>query len=179
MASAAQRRMYDPYRSTGYAYDGSAVRVLEGQEVLQPRPQVRPRTQPVARPKVKVREAGKVSLFAVSGFAAAAVMAVLILMSYVQLATISGEVVSLGNEMTRLQSEEAVLRARYELAYDLGAIESAVTANGSMARPQPSQMVYVDLTEPDRVVRYSTGEETANSFAEGVRDIVRNVMAYF
>ena len=44
------------------AYDGSAARVLEREEVLQPRPQVRPRERAVARPKVRVREAGQVSL---------------------------------------------------------------------------------------------------------------------
>lgn len=179
MASAAKRRPYDPYRNISYAYDGSAARVLEREEVLQPRPQVRPRHQTVARPKVKTREAGHVSLFAVSGFAAVAVLAVLILMSYVQLDTISGEVVSLSGEMTRLQSEEASLRARYELAYDLGAIESAVTADGSMGRPQSTQMIYVDLTEPDSVVVYDQGEPVTGGFLEGVREIVENVLAYF
>ena len=48
MASAVkQRRAYDPYRNIGYAYDGSAARVLDGEEVLQPRPQVRPRRQEI------------------------------------------------------------------------------------------------------------------------------------
>lgn len=179
MASAAKRRPYDPYRNISYAYDGSAARVLEREEVLQPRPQVRPRRQTVARPKVKVREAGYVSLFAVSGFAAVAALAVLILMSFVQLSTISSSAVSLDSEMTRLRSEEATLRARYELAYDLGAIESAVTADGSMSRPQSSQMVYVDLTEPDSVVVYDRGEEVTGGFVDGVQEIIQNVLAYF
>ena len=179
MASAVRRKTYDPYRNFGYAYDGSAARKLEREEVLQPRPQVRPRRQAAVRPKVQVREAGHVSLFAVSGFAAVAVLAVLILMSYVQLAGLSGEVVGLSNEMTRLKGEEATLRARYELAYDLGAIENSVTADCSMGRPQDGQMVYVDLTEPDSVVVYDHGQETTGHFLDGVRQIVENVLAYF
>ena len=179
MASAAgQRRAYDPYRNIGYAYDGSAARVLDGEEVLQPRPQVRPRRQEIVRPKVEVRPAGKVSLFAVAGFAAVVVMAVLILMSYVQLSTVSGEVVALNNQMDKLRSEETALRVRYELAYDLGAIETAVTADGSMSRPQPGQIVYVDMTEPDSVVVYQQ-EETGGSFLDSVEEIIGSILAYF
>lgn len=180
MASAVRRGSYDPYRNLTYsAYDGSAARVLDGEEVLRPQPKVRPRHQELARPKVEVRQAGKVSLFAVAGFATVAVLAVFILMSYVQLATVSGEVVALGNEMARLQSEEAVLRARYELAYDVGAIESAVTADGSMSRPQLGQMVYVDMTEPDSVVVYEQSPEVETGFWDSARQAVGNLLSYF
>ncbi len=164
MAKNVKRSAYDPYRNLGYAYDGSAVRVLEGQEVLEPRPQVRPRPRrqerEAVRPKVEARPAGKVSLFAVAGFAVVAALAVMILMNCVTLATVSGDVVDLSNQMAQLKSEEATLLARYELAYDLGAIENDVTSDGSMSRPQPGQMIYVDLTEPDSVVIYEIpGEE--------------------
>ena len=180
MASAVRRGSYDPYRNLTYsAYDGSAARVLDGEEVLRPQPKVRPRHQELARPKVQVRQAGKVSLFAVVGFAAVAVLAVFILMSHGQLATVSGEVVALNNEMERLQSEESVLRARYELAYDVGAIESAVTADGSMSRPQLGQMVYVDMTEPDSVVVYEQSPETETSFWDSARQAVGNLLSYF
>jgi len=174
----ARRASYDPYRSLNYQYDGSAVRVPQEEEVLRPEPRVRPRRQELSRPKVAVRPAGKVSLFAVAGFGAVAVLAVLILMSYIQLSTISNQVVSLNSQMTQLRSEEATLRARYELAYDLGAIEKAVTADGSMSRPQAGQMVYVDLTEPDSVVLYSQTEASAG-FLESLEEIVGNILSYF
>ncbi len=158
MAQAARRISYDPYRNYGYAYDGSAARVLEEDESVQSRPHVRPRNGELARPKVEVRPAGKVSLFAVAGFAAVAVMAVLLLMGHVRLSAISDDMVDLNSQMTKLQSEEATLRARYELAYDLGAIEKTVTSDGSMNRPQPGQIVYVSLAEPDNVVTYARQE---------------------
>lgn len=178
MTETARRGSFDPYRNLNYQYDGSAVRIPEEEEVLRPRPQVRPRNQELARPKVAVRPAGKVSLFAVAGFGVVAVMAVLILMSYIQLSSISQQVVSLNTEMTKLQSEEATLRARYELAYDLGAIEKAMTADGSMSRPQAGQMVYVDLTEPDSVVFYNQAE-TSGSFLGSLEEIVGSILSYF
>ena len=110
MAQAAKQKRYDPYRGSGTAYDGSAVRVLEGQEVRQPKPQVRPRPkrQAAARPKVRIREAGAYSPFAVCGFAAAAFMAVLILVCYAHLTALSNEVVSLGNQVEERSEERRV-----------------------------------------------------------------------
>ncbi len=178
MTETVKRASYDPYRTLNYQYDGSAVRIPEEEEVLRPAPRVRPRNQEIARPKVAVRPAGKVSLFAVAGFGAVAVLAVLILMSYIQLSTISGEVVDLKTQMTQLQGEEATLRARYELAYDLGAIEKAVTSDGSMSRPQAGQMVYVDLTEPDSVVIYNP-TEASGGFLGSLEEIVGSVLSYF
>lgn len=178
MTEMVRRRDYDPYRNLNYQYDGSAVRIPDEEELLRTRPKVRPRNQELARPKVEVRPAGKVSLFAVAGFAAVAVMAVLILMSYIQLSAISSEMVSLDSELTRLRSEEATLRARYELAYDLGAIEKAVTSDGSMSRPQMGQMVYVDLTEPDSVVVYDQ-TQASGGFLESVEALVGDILSYF
>lgn len=180
MASAVKRESYDPYRNIGYAYDGSAARVLEREEVLQPKPKVRPRQKTVSRPQVQVRSAGKVSPFAVLGFAAVTVLAALIIAGYVQLSTISAQAAELNSELSQLKSEEATLRARYELAYDLGAIESAVTSDGSMSRPQAGQMVYVDLTEPDSVVRYGqTEEQPSGGILESVEEVVGSLLAYF
>lgn len=180
MANTARQRSYDPYRNISYAYEGSAARVLEQEEVLRPRPQprVRPRSAQLTRPKVEVRPAGKVSLFAVTGFAAVAVLAVMILMSVVQLTSLSDQVVAMESQMSQLKREETTLLARYEMAYDLGAIESAVTAEGTMSRPQQGQIIYVDLTEPDSVVLYRQ-EETSGGFWNQVEEWIGNILAYF
>ena len=160
MATAVKRRSrYTNYSRVPYdAYDGSAARQLQREEVLRPRPMVRPRERAVVRPRVRVREAGLVSPFAVVGFLAVGVFAVLLLFSYVQLTTISQQVVELRSEMTALQSEEAKLRAQYALAYDPSDIEQSMTASGAMIRPQDSQICYVDLSEPD-AVEICTGEQ--------------------
>lgn len=184
MAELARRKSrYGSYRYVPdrLAYDGSAARRLEREEVLQPRPLVRPRERVVARPKVRVREAGKVSVFAVVGFLAVGVFAVLLLMSYVQLSLISDDVVGLRSEMTELQAEEAKLRLQYELAYDLGTIEEAVTATGQMIKPQADQVFYVDLAEPDSVVRFDQEEGSSGvaGLLESVREICGEIVEYF
>lgn len=178
MANVLKRgRSYDPYRNMSAAYDGSAARVLQGEEILAPRPRVRPRSQELVRPHVEARPAGKVSIFAVVGFGAVLALAVCILMSFVQLSSLANEVVDLNSRMAQLKNEEATLLARYELAYDLGAIESAVTADGSMSRPQAGQMIYVDLTEPDSVTVYNQEETTG--FWDGLEEFIGGILAYF
>ncbi|MEG2119431.1 MAG: hypothetical protein RRY53_03670, partial [Pseudoflavonifractor sp.] len=107
---------YDLDYAETVAHPGSA-------EVLQPRPLVRPRERAVTRPRVRVREAGRVSLFAVTGFLAVGVFAVLLLMSCIQLTAVSDQIAGLNRQMTTLQSEETKLRTEYELAFDLTGIE--------------------------------------------------------
>ncbi len=183
MATAARRRNSDlKYNGISYgAYDGSAARQLEREEVLQPRPQVRPRERAAVRPRVQAREAGAVSLFAVAGFLAVGVCTVLLLFSYVQLNTISEQVVSLRSELTTLKSEEATLRAQYELAYDLEVIERQMTADGGMVKPQSGQVIYVDLSEPDAVTFFQQEEAltgAAGAFAS-VKSICGEILEYF
>ena len=184
MATAAKRRnRYRTYEGVSCtSYDGSAARQLEqGAEILQPRPLVRPRERAVARPRVQVRQAGSVSLFAVAGFLAVGVFAVLLLMSYVQLNTIAEQVVSLRSEMSALQSEEAKLRAQYELSYDLSEIEQSLTADGSMVKPQNGQVIYVDLSEPDAVTFYDREEPLSGlrGAFESVKSICGEIVEYF
>ena len=85
---------------------------------------------------------------------------------------LSDDVVGLRSQMTELQAEEAKLRVQYELAYDLGTIEQSVTAAGQMVKPQADQVFYVDLAEPDSVVRFD--QETTTG---GVRGAVESFQA--
>ena len=183
MATAVKRRTrLNRYTDVPYdAYDGSAARQLKGAEVLQPRPMVRPKERVVARPRVRVREAGAVSPFAVAGFLAIGVFLVLLLFSYVNLMTVSQQVIDLQGEMTQLRTEEAKLRAQYELAYDLEGIEESMTASGAMVKPQNGQTIYVDLSEPDSVVLFSQEEATPGTagFVDTVKSIVEEIVAYF
>ena len=179
MATAVKHRVrYNRYNDIPYeAYDGSAVRQLPSEEVLQPRPMVRPKERVVARPKVRVREAGRVAPFAVVGFLAIGVL----LYSYVNLAVISQQVVDLKSEMTELRSEEAKLRAQYELAYDLESIEADMTTNGTMVKPQNGQTIYVDLSEPDSVTLFNQEDATggAQGFLDSLKSIANEIVEYF
>ena len=183
MAEMAKRKTrYDGYGRVPYtAYDGSAARQLEREEVLRPRPAQLPRERALERPKVRVREAGQVSVFAVVGFLAVGMFAVLLLLSYVQLAQTADQVGALRSQMTELRTEEARLRAQYELAYDLTTVERSMTGSGAMVKPQEGQIFYVDLSEPDSVTFFREDKPVKGvaGALESIKEICGDVVEYF
>ncbi len=180
--AAEQRRTsrYEVYGNVAYdpVWEGGAVAAPapERQEVLRPRPNVRPKERTLARPHVQVREAGKVSPFAVVGFLSIAVMAVMLLMCCVRLTILNDESAHLRNQLSQLQAEEADLLARYELAYDLQTIEAELLSSGAMVRPAGDQMVVLDLSEPDNVVVYDQSEPT-DGVVSGIKDFLGDLLA--
>ena len=185
---AARRRNstgYDTYGSVAYApvYDGSAVRAPRREEELHrsPRPQTRERrhTQKLTRTQVQVREAGQVAPFAVVGFLAVAVFAVLLLGSHAQLTVEYGEMVNLRSELTTLQAENANLTAQYERVFDMSTIKAAV--GDTMVRPTSDQIEYIDLSEPDAVEVFSDakGGNVIANMAHEVTDFLGGVIEYF
>ena len=184
VAAAGRKTRYQSYGNVAYdpAYAQPARRPAErgGAEVLRPQPKVRPRQRAAARPKVQVREQGRISIFAVVGFLAVGVFAALVMMSYVQLTVVSDQVVSLRSELDSLKTEESKLMARYDLAFDLSAIEAQVTADGSMTKPQSGQIVMLDMSEPDTVVRYrAEGETEKSGLLDKTKEILSGFQAYF
>ena len=172
MASTARRRTsrYETYGSLAYApaREGHAVPAPRREEVVRPRPQVRPKERILARPRVRVREAGKVSPFAVLGFLSIGALTVLLLMSYVRLAVINDESVQLRSQLSQLKEEEAQLLAKYEQIYDLQEIETQMISTGAMVKPNSNQIVVLDLSEPDNVVVYGQEEGGAPGILERV-----------
>ena len=121
------------------------------------------REETTARPAAKVkalerplvREAQKVSVVSVLGFAVVAVAAVMVLLNYVTLTQLSSDVVSLKNELTALKSENVKLTAEYQQMYDLSTVKEAAEAAG-MAKPVSGQVYYMDLSDGDSAVVYRT-----------------------
>lgn len=178
--------VYSTYGSVAYApaYDGSAVRApRREEEPYQPAPRPRQREhvrrKALVRTQVQVREAGQVAPFAVVGFLAVALFAVMLVMSYAQLTVVNGEMVSLRNELSDLQSENAVLTAQYEKVFDMESLEAAV--GDTMVRPTSDQVMYIDLSAPDAVTVY--GEERAErgilGALEGLGQVLGGIVEYF
>lgn len=113
------------------------------------------RAKPVAPPKH--REKQHVSALVLLGFAAAAAMVVVLLMSYAELTAVSHDVVKMQRTLATLEDEHVALLSRYERTFDLAAIKEAAEAAG-MAKPSASQICYVDLSAPDNVVLYRCAE---------------------
>ena len=148
--SSAYRDM-DAYRSN-LAYDFNALERRRPEERPQPNPQIRT----ISRPKVSVRAAERVPVAALMGFAVAAVLLVLVLISYAQLTALSSSVVSLQGQVSVLETENVTLTTAYERAFDLETVESAATAAG-MSKPSSSQIYYLDMTTPDSASVYEPG----------------------
>lgn len=123
------------------------------------RPRVQPRTRTVSRPQVEVRPQGAVSPFAILGFLAVALCALMVVMTSAQLAMVRSETVDLRSALTELKTEGQTLQKEYELAFDLAEIERQLTADGSMVKAGPSQIVYLDLSEQDNVVYYDAAHQ--------------------
>lgn len=190
MATAAVRKnRYSTARATygSVAYDldyaeGGSLSRRAGEETLRPRPLVRPRERAAVRPKVRVREAGSVSLFAVIGFLTVGIFATMFIMGCAQLAAYSDDIASLDKQLTALQSEESRLRTEYKLAFDLSGIEQDVTADGGMVKPQTGQIIYIDLSEPDSVVLFEEAETPITGVQgalAGLKQVFDNIVEYF
>ena len=163
MAATKELRRYNPAGavSGSLAYDldgelrerelrhaGEAPRQRQA-AVEQPQVRTRTRTESVAQ----TRERQHLSLFAVAGFAAVAALAVLVLMSYIQLTALSAETVALKNRLKTLEAENVTLTAQYERMFDQNAVKEAAQAAG-MSKPGSSQIYYIDLSDGDNAVVY-------------------------
>ncbi len=174
---------YRTYGNVAYApaYDGEALRAPGQGQVLQPKPRHREavRERQLTRTQVRVREAGQVSPLAVIGFLAVGALAALLLLTYTRYTVVADEVVSLRHELGTLQSENATLSAEYEKVFDMERIQAAV--GETMVRPNASQIVYIDLSEPDSVELYAehSGTRGVEGVLQGLRDIFSNVIEYF
>ena len=117
--------------------------------------------------------------FAVVGFLAVAVFAVMLIASYTQLTVANDEMVSLRRELSSLQSENAKLSAQYEKVFDLATIQAVV--GDTMVRPTNEQVVYIDLSAPDTVTVYQSGggDSLFQRIVDGVGDIFGSIIEYF
>lgn len=172
MATERRTRRYETYGSAAYQpeYERGAAAPARRAPRTEPvrRPRVQPRTRTVARPQVEVRPQGAIAPFAVVGFVAVALCALLLVMTSARLAMVNDETVTLRSTLSELQAEEKALAAQYELAYDLAAIEEMFTADGSMVKAAAGRTVYLDLSEGDSVVYYEAAEQ-------GLSGVVRRV----
>jgi len=136
---------------------------ISGNTVRRPeprrRPQPRPRRRPVVRPDIQVRTQDAVAPFTVVGLFAVLACALLVVVNCSRLAVANNDIVELRSTLSDLQDENRNLQAKYELVYDLEAIEKQFLSDGTMIRPGAGQTVYLDLSGGDSVVYYDGAGE--------------------
>ncbi len=84
-------------------------------------------------------------------------LALLVLMSYVQLTMLSAETVELRSRLTELETENVSLTAQYQRMFDMASVKEAAEAAG-MTKPSSTQMSRLDLSAGDSAVAYRQKE---------------------
>jgi cell division protein FtsL len=107
---------------------------------------------------VAIREQQRVSIFAIVGFFVAAVLAVSVLSSYVQLNSIYASTVAAQTTLSELKTNYAKLEAEDEEIFDSETLQKAADEAG-LVKPSASQQVYLEMSEPDNTVVYQQQEE--------------------
>ena len=169
MASAAQELRYQ----SRYSVNGSLALDLDyelrerelrhagetprRQEAVKEQPRVRKEVQEQVRPRQRVSVLTAVGFFAVVG------LALMVLMSYIQLMELSAKTVQLKQQLVALEAENVSLTAEYEQMFDRATVKEAAEAAG-MTKPSASQVYYIDLSNGDNAVVYQK-EETLCSAA--------------
>ncbi|MBD5134165.1 MAG: hypothetical protein HDT38_06825 [Clostridiales bacterium] len=149
---------------------------VQGNTVRRPephrRPVPRPRRRPAVRPSIEVRPQGAVAPFTVVGLFAVLACALMLVISCAQLAKTNHDIVKMRSTLADLQDENRTLQAKYELVYDLEAIEKQFLSDGTMVRPGAGQTVYLDLSGGDSVVYY-------DGAGEGLSGILQRAERFF
>lgn len=185
MASTAKELRYRGGRSV--SVDGNLARSLDF-EVRErelrhagetPRRAVQEKPKVHSAPRVQLREAQHVAPLAVLGAVAAAVLAVLVLMNYIQLTVLSSNMVELQSELKALEKKNVILTTQYEQMFDLATVKAAAEAAG-MTKPGASQIYYVDGSGGDTAVVYQKEEP---GLLDGLRESLHHgiyaVVEYF
>ena len=172
------------YRQSERAVDGSLARDLDwavrerelrhAGEAPRHQEQVRQQPKVHAAPKVLVRERQQVSLFSLL-----AGLAVLVLMSYIQLTALASDTVALKKQLSTLETEHATLTAQYEQMFDLTTVREAAEAAG-MTKPSTSQICYLDMAGGDSAIVYQQEEPSVlSSVLTSLNHGVYAVVEYF
>ena len=128
--------------------------------------------------KARVRPAQHVSPVMVLGAVAVAVLMVMVVLSYVELATISDNVVSMRSQVSELETRQVTLMTQYEQAFDLVSIKEQALAAG-MSLPSDSQVYYIDLSDPDNAVVYEQESQGMTYVLEQVWESILRAVEYF
>jgi len=115
----------------------------------------------------------------VGGIVVLAAMVLALIMGYVQLTTISGDVADMKSELAALDDEHVSLLTKYEQTFDLATVKETAEAAG-MSKPTSAQIEYVDLSGTDTAVVYQAGAGgLLSGMAERAETILAAVVEYF
>lgn len=125
------------------------------------------------RAQLVLREQQKVSVTAIAGFVMVAMLAVGVLASNIQLNGIYASTVTAQSQLTQLESNYAKLVAENEEIFDSQTLADAAEEAG-LVKPNSTQQVYLELSDPDNTVVYQQTEQT-----NGLRGCLDAIESFF
>lgn len=145
-----------------------------------PEPEVveRPRERVSIRTKTKTATQQGISLFAVAGWVSMIVLAVALLMSYIELNTIANESYELKEELEVLQIEETKLQIEYESTFRLDDIEEYATNMLGMVRADNDQIKYLSNRAEDQAVMMA-GSNVETGISASLKSLFTTIAEYF
>lgn len=136
------------------------------------------REETVRRPRAAAQPRAKVSPLTLGGVVLLAVMAVALLLGYVQLTKISASVSDIKSQLNQLNDEHVSLLTKYEQTYDLTTVKETAEKHG-MDKPSSSQIEYIDLGGPDTAMVYHGGETAISGLLQSVKQGLHRAVEYF
>jgi len=145
-----------------------------------PEPEVveRPRERVSIRTKTKTATQQGISLFAVAGWVSMIVLAVALLMSYIELNTIANESYELKEKLEVLQIEETKLQIEYESTFRLDDIEEYATNMLGMVRADNDQIKYLSNRAEDQAVMMA-GSNVETGISASLKSLFTTIAEYF
>lgn len=145
-----------------------------------PEPEVLERPQEKVSIRTKTKTAAKqgISLFAVAGWASVIVLAVALLMSYVELNAIANESYELREELEALQIEETKLQIEYESTFRLDEVEEYATNMLGMVRAGNDQVKYLSNRAEDQAVILDTNS-VETGVSASLKSLFTTIAEYF
>lgn len=138
-------------------------------------PRTGERTATRAKPRTRSRQG--VSLLAITGIFAAAVLFAVTMMARIQLLEITDTSAALEQQLAELETEQTKLKIRYESVFNLTEIEEYATMQLGMQKPSTDQVYYIDTSSPDRAVVVEQGAN--DSLVDKISDFLSGLGEYF
>ena len=135
--------------------------------------------RPRKRPQAAVRPRERVALLPVVGVLMLAVMAIGLVMGYVQLSRISASVSEIKSELAQLDVEHVSLLTQYEQTYDLATVKERAEKAG-MSKPSITQIEYIDLGASDAATVYrAENDGVVGNVMKSVKQGWQTLVEYF
>lgn len=154
---------------------GSAAPQLEYPE---PKVEERPRERVSIRTEKKAVSRQGISLFAIAGWASVAVLAVALLMSYIELNTIANQSYELRSQLEELEMEETRLMIEYESTFQLDEVEEYAINMLGMVRADDDQVKYLDNRAEDQAIVLAENNVSVG-FSAKLKSFFTSIAEYF